>query len=84
MATHLTEIRDKLSGRDPQFGKRWNRDDVIRAGSAIGLKGLKPRAPEFLGSPKMIFNIFSDCNYYKSRFFPSEGSQQKRQVNEEQ
>jgi len=61
MATHLTNIRDTLSGRDPQFGKRWNREDVIRAGSAIGLKGLKSRAPEFGGSPKMILNIFRDC-----------------------
>jgi len=23
LATHLTELRDPLLGRDPQLGKRW-------------------------------------------------------------
>jgi len=29
MATHLTELRDPLSGRDPQFGKRCVRAKLV-------------------------------------------------------
>ena len=38
-------------------------------GSAIGLKGLKFRPQNFEGPPKMILNIFSNCNYYTSRIY---------------